>query len=182
MMIPSKDQIFFGKEVNSLDASTGTLIMILCYVFGSGLVIVEAFMPGFGVAGIAGAVLEIAAIILTNKFFGVTWSIIATLLVLLFVGTAVFLSYRSAMKGRLSKSPLVLKDTEGAESAAPAPTANEWLDKEGTAVTALRPAGIIEIGGKRLNASTSGEFLAKGTSVRVVGVQGDHLQIRKSEV
>lgn len=180
MMIPSKDQIFFGKEVNSLDASTGTLIMILCYVFGSGLVIVEAFMPGFGVAGIAGAVLEIAAIILTNKFFGVTWSIIATLLVLLFVGTAVFLSYRSAMKGRLSKSPLILKDTEGAESAAP--TANEWLDKEGTAVTALRPAGIIEIGGKRLNASTSGEFLAKGTSVRVVGVQGDHLQIRKSEV
>ncbi len=180
MMIPSKDMIFFGKEVNYLDASTGTLIMILCYVFGSGLVILEAFMPGFGVAGIAGAILEIAAIILTNRFFGVTWSIIATLLVLLFVGTAVFLSYRSAMKGRLSKSALILKETEGTESAAP--SVNEWLDKEGTAVTALRPAGIIEIGGKRLNASTSGEFLAKGTSVRVVGVQGDHLQIRKSEV
>jgi membrane-bound serine protease (ClpP class) len=180
MMIPSKDMIFFGKEVNCLDASTGTLIMILCYVFGSGLVILEAFMPGFGVAGIAGAILEIAAIILTNRFFGVTWSIIATLLVLLFVGTAVFLSYRSAMKGRLSKSALILKETEGTESAAP--SVNEWLDKEGTAVTALRPAGIIEIGGKRLNASTSGEFLSKGTSVRVVGVQGDHLQIRKSEV
>ena len=63
-----------------------------------------------------------------------------------------------------------------------APAANEWLDQEGTTVTAFRPAGFIEIGGKRLNASTSGEFLAKGTSVRVVGVQGDHLQIRKSEV
>ena len=39
--------------------------------------------------------------------------------------------------------------------------------------------GFIEIGGTRLNASTSGEFLAKGTPVRVVGAEGDHLVIRK---
>ena len=150
--------------------------MILCYIFGSGLIIMEAFMPGFGVAGISGVILEIAAIVLTNRFFGVTWSLIATLLVLLFVGTAVFLSYRSAMKGRLSKSALVLKDTE--ESGPIAPAANEWLDREGTTVTAFRPNGFIEIGGSRLNASTSGEFLAKGTPVRVVGAEGDHLLIR----
>ena len=160
-----------------MDASTGTVIMILCYVFGSGLVILEAFMPGFGVAGISGVILEIAAVVLTNRFFGVTWSLIATLLVLLFIGAAVLISYRSAMKGRLSKSALVLKDTE--ESVPTAPASNEWLDQEGVAVTAFRPAGFIEIGGKRLNASTSGEFLAKGTSVRVVGAEGDHLLVRK---
>ncbi len=160
-----------------MDASTGTVIMILCYVFGSGLVVLEAFMPGFGVAGISGVILEIVAIVLTNRFFGVTWSLVATLLVLIFIGSAVLISYRSAMKGRLSKSALVLKDTE--ESSPAAPAANEWLDQEGTTVTAFRPAGFIEIGGKRLNASTSGEFLAKGTSVRVVGAEGDHLLVRK---
>ena len=151
--------------------------MILCYIFGSGLIIMEAFMPGFGVAGISGVILEIAAIVLTNRFFGVTWSLIATLLVLLFVGTAVFLSYRSAMKSRLSKSPLVLKDTE--DSASVSPAGNEWLNREGTTVTALRPAGFIEIGGERLNASTSGEFLEKGTSVRVAGVKSGHLLVTK---
>ena len=82
-----------------MDASTGTVIMILCYVFGSGLIIMEAFMPGFGVAGVSGVILEIAALVLTNRVFGVTWSLIATLLVLLFIGAAVFISYRSAMKG-----------------------------------------------------------------------------------
>ena len=40
-----------------MDASTGTLLMIVCYVFGTGLVILEAFMPGFGFAGIAGVIL-----------------------------------------------------------------------------------------------------------------------------
>ena len=160
-----------------MDASTGTLIMIICYLFGSGLIIMEAFMPGFGVAGIAGLVLEIAAIVLTNTYFGLGWSLGGTFLVLLFVGIAVFISYRSAMKGRLSKSPIILKDTE--ESAAPAAESlSAWINKEGTAVTALRPAGFVEIGGKRLNASTAGEFLAKGTSVRVVGAEGDHLLIR----
>lgn len=161
-----------------MDASTGTLIMILCYVFGSGLIIMEAFMPGFGVAGIVGLILEIAAIVLTNMHYGLVWSLVGTFLVLLFIGIAVFVSYRSAMKGRLSKSALVLKDTEPAESAA-APALSEWQGKEGTTVTALRPAGFIEIGGTRLNASTSGEFLTKGTAVRVVGAEGDHLVIRK---
>ena len=161
-----------------MDASTGTLLMIICYVFGTGLIIMEAFMPGFGVAGIAGLILEIAAVILTNTYFGLTWSLIGTFLVLLFIGAAVFVSYRSAMKGRLSNSPIVLKDTE-ATAAAAVPALSDWMDREGTAVTALRPAGFIDIGGTRLNASTSGEFLAKGTAVRVVGAEGDHLVIRK---
>ncbi len=160
-----------------MDASTGTLIMILCYVFGTGLIMMEAFMPGFGVAGIAGIVLEIVAVVLTNNYYGLLWSLIATFAVILFIGIAVFISYRSAMKGRLSKSPLVLKDTE--TSAVSVQDTEKWVNKEGVTVTALRPAGFIEIGSVRLNASTSGEFLVKGTSVRVTGAEGDHLVVQK---
>ena len=152
--------------------------MILCYVFGTGLVMMEAFMPGFGIAGIAGIILEIAAIILTSTYFGMTWGIIATLIVLLFIGIAVFISYRSAMKGRLSKSELVLKGTENGTPSVP--DLQAWMDREGTAVTALRPAGFIEIDGIRLNAATTGEILAKGTPVRVTGAEGDHVIIRKT--
>ena len=160
-----------------MDASTGTLIMILCYLVGTGLVIMEAFIPGFGVAGISGVILEIVAIILTCTRFGMLWGLIGTFAVLLFVGVAVFFSYRSAMNGRLSKSALVLNGTEGSVSAAP--SLQDWNGREGTAVTALRPAGFIEIDGTRLSASTSGEFLAKGTPVKVTGAEGDHLVIHK---
>lgn len=160
-----------------MDASTGTLIMILCYIFGTGLIVMEAYIPGFGVAGISGIILEIAAIILTSIYYGLVWSLIGTFAVLVIIGVAVFFSYRSAMKGRLSKSPLVLKGSE--ESTVSAPELESWADREGTAVTALRPAGFVEIGGTRLNASTSGDFLAKGTPVRVVGSEGDHLVVRK---
>ena len=168
---------FYGKEVIILDASVGTLIMVLCYVFGTSLILLEAFMPGFGVAGIAGIILEVVAIAFTNRFFGLMWSLIGTFAVLLFIGIAVFFSYRSFKKGRLSKSALVLKDTE--ESVSSSPDAQSWKDQQGTAVTSLRPAGFIEIGGQRLNASTSGEFLSKGTPVKVTGAEGDHLVVTK---
>jgi membrane-bound ClpP family serine protease len=167
----------FRKGGYLMDATTGTVIMILCYVFGTGLMIAEAFMPGFGVAGISGIILEIIAIVLTGTRYGLLWGLIGTFGVLLFAGVAVFISYRSAMKGRLSKSPLVLKGAE--KSVSSAPDLKSWLNKEGAAVTALRPAGFIEIDGTRLNASTSGEFLEKGAAVRVSGAEGDHLVVRK---
>ena len=186
-----------------MDPFALNLIMIIGFVLGSGLIIVEAFIPGFGIAGIAGIILEIAAIIFTNTWFGLSWSLIATFIVLLFIGITVFLSYRSAMKGRLSKSALillligiavfisyrsarqgrlsrsnlVLNATESAVEAKL--VAEKWLDKEGVAVTALRPIGTIEAEGTRLNAASSGDFIEKGTAVIITGAEGDHLVVRR---
>lgn len=159
-----------------MDPTIGNLLMIFCFIVGSGLILMEAFMPGFGAAGICGIILEIAAVVLTATMYGTTWALIATFAVLVFIGIAIFMSYRSAVKGRLSKSPLVLQDT----AEAPAPSHLEsWSGKEGITVSSLRPAGFIEIGGERLNAATSGEFLEKGVPVVVIGAEGDHLIIRK---
>ena len=162
-----------------MDPFISTLIMIIGFVVGSGLIILEAFMPGFGVAGFFGIVLEITAVVFTGLAHGVVWALIATFAVLLLIGLAIFISYRSALHGKLSKSALVLKDTENAAHTSPAPSVS-WMAKKGTAVTALRPAGFIEIDGARLNAATSGEFLSKGTAVEVIGAEGDHLIIRKA--
>ena len=158
------------------------LLIIICFIIGSGLILLEAFMPGFGVAGIAGIILEVVAIINVNNVYGGQAALIATFLVLLLVGLAIFMSYRSAVKGRLSKSPLVLKNEESpAASAAAASALEAWVGREGVVATPLRPAGFIEIGSNRLSAATSGAFLEKGTAVQVKGVEGDHLVVvRKS--
>ena len=52
-----------------MDPVTGNLIMIIGFVVGSGLILVEAFMPGFGFAGIIGILMEIAAIVVTNLLY-----------------------------------------------------------------------------------------------------------------
>lgn len=159
-----------------MDPVFTNILMIIGYVFGSGMIILEAFIPGFGVAGIFGLILEVAALLLTGTLYGTGTALLATLGVLLLIGLAVFFSYRSAVKGRLSKSPLILKDTAVVpddEAKAETP----YLKREGVVATPLRPAGFIEIDGQRLSATTTGDFLEKGIPVTVVGLAGDHLTV-----
>ena len=58
-----------------MDPVTGNLIMIIGFVIGSALILLEAFMPGFGVAGITGIILEIIAIVMTASLYGTTWAV-----------------------------------------------------------------------------------------------------------
>ena len=161
-----------------MDPFALNLIMIIGFVIGSGLIIVEAFIPGFGVAGICGVVLEIIALRCCWLLHGTVPTLLALAGVLALIGLAVFLSYRSAMNGRLSKSHLVLKDTEtAAEEAKP----DHWVGMEGVTVTALRPAGEIEIEGARLKAASTGDFVEKGAPVLVTGMEGDHCVVRRKE-
>ena len=158
-----------------MDPFALNLIMIIGFVIGSGLIIVEAFIPGFGVAGICGVILEIVALRCCWVLHGIVPALLALVGVLALIGLAVFLSYRSAMNGRLSKSHLVLNDTEKTA----AEDKPDWIGMEGVAVTALRPAGQIEIDGKRLNAASTGDFIEKGSAVLVTGMEGDHCVIRR---
>ena len=48
----------------------------------------------------------------------------------------------------------------------------------GTALTPLRPSGTVLIAGNRVDAMTSGEFIEKGTQIRVVQAQGLAVLVR----
>ena len=159
-----------------MDAFSLNLIMIIGFVVGSGLIIAEAFIPGFGVAGISGVILEIVALFCCRQLHGTVPTLLALAGVLLLIGIAVFISYHSAKNGRLSRSHLVLNDTE---TPAGDIKPDHWIGMEGVAVTALRPAGQIEIEGTRLNAASSGDFIEKGSPVLVTGMEGDHYVIKR---
>jgi membrane-bound serine protease (ClpP class) len=46
------------------------------------------------------------------------------------------------------------------------------VGQQGSALTALRPAGTAEIGGERLDVVTEGEFIPAGTAVVVTRSDG----------
>jgi membrane-bound serine protease (ClpP class) len=48
----------------------------------------------------------------------------------------------------------------------------ELVGKRGEAITDLRPSGIVRVEGMPLDAMTRGEYLDKGTQIRVLEVQG----------
>ena len=92
---------------------------------------------------------------------------------------ALSISMRSAARGRLAKSRFVLKET----STSPAEQENAlsyYVGKKGAAKTILRPAGVAEIEGVRLNVLTDGDFIDANASVTVERVEGNRIFVRKA--
>ena len=55
-----------------------------------------------------------------------------------------------------------------------------FVGKTGVAHTALRPAGIAEFDGVKLNVVSDGEFVNSGDSVRVERAEGNRIVVRKN--
>lgn len=155
------------------------LPLLVCFVVGIGLLVLEAFMPGFGLPGISGIVMEIVAIALTWVNHGPVAALGLTIIVLSLIAIAISMSLRSATKGRLSRSKIILKERESNEEGyRSAEDMQVFLGKEGETTTVCRPTGMAEFDGVKLNVVSEGEFLPAGTRVRIVQVEGSRIVVR----
>lgn len=166
--------LFFAGNILAGNSQWTSLAV---FVTGLILLVIEAIIPGFGLPGISGIILVVLGAILamgsvTQALMSVSVAIIITTLITLL------------LIKRGSKSPIfdkiILdiqhKEEEGYVSAKPK---DEYLGKEGIAVTELRPSGIIEIDGRRLDALSSGNFIQKNTRVKVIKVEGSKIIVRR---
>ena len=144
---------------------------ILCFLFGILMFVVEMFTPGFGVAGGLGIAAFAAIIVMQFLANSVTAALIVTAVLVLLLAIIIVLFIRSFQKGTLSRSKIVNTTAVEGESS-PVAKEKDLVGKTGTAVTALRPAGIAEIDGVRMNVSTYGNFIEPGKSVVVTAVEG----------
>lgn len=162
-----------------LEFIVANLPIIICFIIGIGLLILEAFMPGFGVPGITGIVLEVITLVMTWFEHGPLATLAMLLIVLLVLAIAISTSLRSITRGRLSKSSLVHSETESNEDGYRSiEDLAVFMDKEGTATTVLRPAGIADFEGVRLNVSSEGDYIPAGTTVRIIKVEGAKILVR----
>lgn len=53
------------------------------------------------------------------------------------------------------------------------------LHKKGVAASPLRPAGVAEIEGRRVDVVTPGEMIARGDHVRVTEVEGNRVLVER---
>lgn len=152
------------------------LPMLICFITGVVLIVMEAFMPGFGLPGISGVVLEIVALVLAWFNLGPAATLGLLLIILSLLAISVSLSLRSVAKGRLNNSAMVLKDSESEYRS------NNDMDSfvglVGTSTTVLRPTGNAEFDGVKLNVVTEGDFIPAGTQVKVIRVEGSRILVR----
>lgn len=163
-----------------LEFIVSNLAVIVCLLAGLGLLVLEVFMPGFGVPGISGIVLLLVSVVLVGVKAGVLAAVGLVVVIMALVAILLSVSLKSAANGRLSRSKMILKDRASAEEGYSAVTDMKvFLGREGETRTVLRPSGIAEFEGVRLNVVSEGEFVAQGARVKIVRVDGSRIVVNK---
>lgn len=140
-------------------------LIMLIYVAGVALVIMEALLPGMVIGFIGMACVVISVV----YGFGNHWVIgtgqIAIAVVI--IPTLFYIAIRRlSVKTTLASAVGFAKDYD------------VYLGKEGEALTDLRPAGMIRVDGKKVDVVTAGEMIDKGKRVRVTKVEGNRVVVR----
>ena len=144
--------------------------------------IIEGFVPGFGVFGILGMLMEIAGVvtyaILNNDALQIF--ILLMLVVLLFL-ILFFVFVRSAKYGLLAKTPFVENETAvSTDYAEKEKQALELLvGKSGKALTDCRPVGSAKIGEDIFEVRARGKIIHKGENVEVIEISDNNIIVDK---
>lgn len=162
-----------------LEFIAANLPILICFVVGLALIVLEAFMPGFGLPGIAGVILHVIAVVMTWFNHGPVAALGMTIIILSIIAIAISISLRSAANGKLSKSKIVLSETESNEAGyRSSEDMQVFLGKEGVTTTVLRPTGMAEFDDVKLNVVSEGEYIQSGMKVQVVRVEGSRILVR----
>lgn len=154
------------------------MVRALFFAFlASGILLIcaEVFVPG-GILGAMGGIALLAAVVMSFIVFPHS-AVLISLAIVLGLGLCVALWIKFFPRSGLGRQMTLSNDGKDFKSS------NDLaglLNKEGEALSELRPAGFASIDGKKTDVITEGDMIAKGVRVRVVQVEGNRVVVRKA--
>ena len=144
-------------------------------------------IPGFGVAGLLGIVALGASLALSLVGPGFTASVmlaaagrVVFALIVALLASFVLLRYLPSLPfGRRLILGHGLAAADGFASSPEGDT--RWMGKSGQASSPLRPAGIAEIDGERVDVVSDGGHIDAGQFIRVIRVAGNRIVVQRTD-
>lgn len=153
--------------------------VVFFFLAGMALILAEFIVPG-GICGLVGAILVVlsggigvhaypdsAVLIICGEGVGAVFSVALGMLLL--------------SRTRAAKR-LILETSQRAEDGfTNAVSDMSLVGRAGVVLTALRPAGTIEVDSRRLDAVSNGAFIDKDAAIRVIEVHGNRVVVELAE-
>jgi membrane-bound serine protease (ClpP class) len=155
---------------------------------GAGCVLLglEVFItPGFGLIGALGLMALLGGLGLSLVGVGATWEVILRAAGRVVLSLLVAIAAALALLRVLPRLPfgrrLVLETEMAADAGyASAPEGDRrWLGQRGTAASPLRPVGLADLAGERVDVVSDGEFIDAGAPLEVIRVDGNRIVVRR---
>ena len=97
---------------------------------------------------------------------------LAALFIVLFIILAIYFWKRTTLKNSLDARDGFVSN----------PSHEDLVGRTGKALTVLRPSGMVEIEGRRMDARTESEFIEKGARIKVIDIDGGQLVVDDDDV
>ena len=157
------------------------ILPVSLFLIGLIAIIIELFVPAGGVIGFIGIGLIVSSIISAYTRFGIIIGTVFLLVGIIFLPILFGISFKifpHTFAGKI----FILKDSQKKEKGFVSHDEAKYniiLNKEGTALTPLRPIGLARIDNNKFNVTTTGEFINKNVKIRVIKVEGNKIVVRK---
>jgi membrane-bound serine protease (ClpP class) len=165
--------LFFGGHIFA--GFAGQEVVIL-FVLGVVLLLIEAVIPNFGIFGLSGMAAIVTSIVLS---VGDTGLGLRMVVIALFLTAIIIMASLRFLKRTGLWSQIVLQFSETIDQGYVGPAnLSHLVGKDGITITSLRPSGTAEIEGKRIDVVSEGGFVAQGATVTVTFVEGTRVVVR----
>lgn len=147
------------------------------------LLTLEAFVPSGGILGIAALASAIAGIVFLFKYDAI-WGATGALGTVILGPMVFFWAIKMLPSTGLGRTMVGQSGEEIAQARAQVSQREramrlELLNKEGEALTDMRPSGVVVIEGQRHDAISRGGIVDRGERIRVSKVDGISIEVRK---
>jgi membrane-bound serine protease (ClpP class) len=178
--------LLLGLAVFTIGVFSWPILIVLILALGLIMMLVEILIiPGFGLAGIGAIILLAAGVYLSWIRLSLAWSIGATLISISSIILSIVFFRKSGFSGNMV---LKRRVSDSASLAAPSKQAEEESKKKdsvicvgqiGLAVSNLRPAGIANFQGRRLNVLTDGTYIRKNARIKIIRIEGNRIFVEE---
>jgi len=144
---------------------------------GLGLLVIEGVVPGFGLPGIGGLIFVLAGTVLAMQDLAAA---VLSLSIAIIVTTLVaVVMVKHGYKSKLLNRIILSNKLDSDRGYLSTNTMSDLMDKDGIALSELRPSGFIVIDGEKYDALAETGYIPENSNVKVVKVEGSKIFVRR---
>ncbi len=181
---------------------TADWLEVVLFLAGLAFLLLELFViPGWGVSGLLGLIMLCASLVMAGQDFVVPqsayqWNQMITSLLVVLTSAMLFVLGAIIITKKIGRIPVfnqlvLVPPGSGIETASasgdkpnkPLPPAHPWVSVGdwGRTDSPLRPAGRVSFSGRSIDVISNGDFIERGTNVKVISIQGSTIVVSTVE-
>ncbi|MCT4585400.1 MAG: nodulation protein NfeD [Peptostreptococcaceae bacterium] len=164
--------------ITSIFNVSGNKFVLALFALGVMFIIIEMFVPGFGVFGIGGGILVLASIFFLAKTMAM--GILYVSIAFIFMLMIFYIFMKKYPQKKLHSTLLLntrLNESEGYSSHKE--DFKALMSLEGVCISHLRPSGKVKINDNIYDALTETGFIKKDDKIKVVSVKNNKIIVRR---